>query len=202
MRTLTFTVLVLLAGCAEEERVRVGNSPWYPLPVHARWIYKDVSPTRKDGAARPDLIRVVVKHEKIGAYPCALIANLRGTETPGKEHIYVTADGVFLAAVEGRRLSPPLRMLKLPPKAGDSWQTDLRENNALRKGIYVQDEEDVTVPAGTYRAVTLRGEISEAGVRTTDFKYWFAEGVGMVKQVVRKDGQTAVFELERFEKPF
>jgi hypothetical protein len=77
----------------------------------------------------------------------------------------------------------------------------VRERGGTGQGLYLMGEEDVTVPAGKYRAVTLQGEINLLGGKQTTFTYWFAEGVGMVKQVVRQDGRTAVYELEKFEVP-
>jgi hypothetical protein len=194
-------LLLLGAGCSREETVAVRDSPYYPLKVGCRWVYKGTGPVQKGAKDPPRLVRKVIAHEKVGGYPCAVIANLRGNDTPRKEHVYATAEGVYLVAIEGRRLSSPLRILKLPPKAGEHWRSDLKDKASLRKGVYVMGEEEVTVPAGTYKAVTLRGEISEPGDRTTDVKYWFAEGVGMVKQLVRTAAHTAVYELERFEMP-
>ncbi len=201
LRTLSLIALVLGAGCSRDEVMVVRDSPYYPLKVGCRWVYKDTGPARKGVAKPPDLVRTVVNHEKIGDYPCALIINERGKEAPHTEHVSATAEGVYLVAIEGRRLSSPLRILKLPPKAGEHWRADSRDKNPLRKGIYIMGEEEVTVPAGTYKAVTLRGEIVEEGGRTTDVNYWFAEGVGMVKQLVRTDGQTAIYELESFKTP-
>jgi hypothetical protein len=193
LRTISlFALMLLAAGCGRNEPVVVRDAPWYPLQVGCRWEYRGKG---------PKLIRQVVRHEKVGDYPCALIANLRGDAPARKEHVYANAGGVFLVAIEGRRLSSPLRILKLPPRAGESWKTDFKENDTLRKGLYVMDKEEVTVPAGTYRAITLRGEITDGGGGRTNVTYWFAEGVGMVKQLIRQDGQVAVYELERFDRP-
>ena len=57
------------------------------------------------------------------------------------------------------------------------------------------------VPAGAYHAITLHGEVREGAAQTLAFTYWFAPGVGMVKQVLKKGGRATVYELERFEAP-
>src|SRR5262249_32104208 len=102
--------------------------------------------------------------------------------------------------------SRPLPLLKLPPKPGESWQSLIkdRDNGRVveRRGVYLVGEDDVKVPLATYKkAITLSGEISTGGVRREEFTFWFADGGGMVKQRVRVDGKTAVYERKEHIKP-
>ncbi len=61
-------------------------------------------------------------------------------------------------------------------------------------------EKEVKVPAGTYKAIPVAGQDIEAnGVKITRLTYYFAENVGMVKQVIEIENNKIIIELERFE---
>src|SRR5262245_36497111 len=105
VRTVPLLALLLL-GCAGPRRpepVEVRDSPWYPLRVGMRWVYR--------GPGKP-LTRRVVRRERVGEYPCALIETRRGNQLVLREHVFTQPDGVYLAAVDGQRVTPPLRFLK------------------------------------------------------------------------------------------
>jgi hypothetical protein len=193
LRTVPLLALLLLgcAGARRPEPVEVRDSPWYPLRVGMHWVYR--------GAGLP-LARRVVRHERVGEFDCALIESRRGNKPFLLEHVCTRPDGVYLVAVDGNRITPPLRFLKLPPHGGESWTIGFREGNAARTGVYLLEKGEVTVPAKKYHALILRGEIQENGMPKRAFTYWFAEGVGMVKQAVRGDKRTLVYELESFDK--
>ena len=78
---------------------------------------------------------------------------------------------------------------------------NLKRGPLTSKGVYQVGEESVAVPWGTFQAVTLRGESYEGDSRTATFTYWFAPGVGIVKQVLRAGSKRTVMELEEFESP-
>jgi hypothetical protein len=94
---------------------------------------------------------------------------------------------------------PPILILKLPPKKGESFSVDSKAGGKNYKGVFKIAEEDVTVPAGTYKgAVRVTSQDLEAdGLRPT-ITTWYAEKVGMVKQVIAEGGQTITIELEKF----
>ena len=72
-------------------------------------------------------------------------------------------------------------------------------------GKYEMSNEDVKVPAGTYKdALVVRAEMLEkAGDKTVATKstMWFAKNVGMVKQSIVIDETRIVLELEKMEVP-
>ncbi len=184
---------LLLLGCRgtpPAEAPRVEDSPYYPLKVGANWVYR---------AGKHRMTREVVRHELIGKIACARVESKRDGKLWLTEHVHATTEGVFLLALESKPLATPLRLLKLPPRPGDHWETKSRDGSG--RHVYLLEEGDVTVPAGSYRAMILRGEVVEDGRRHSAFTYWFAPGVGVVKQLVHKGNETAVYELERFEIP-
>jgi hypothetical protein len=192
-------LVLLLLGCGKapaEKAIKapaaapgqVADSPYYPLKIGTKWTYK---------GGKTRMTAEVVRHEDLGGLACAVIENRREGKVLRKEHVQATAEGVFLVGVEGRRLKAPVRLLKAGPKPGDHWETQSRDGR--RRDTYLIEAGDVTVPAGTFATVIVRGEIVEDGRRTSAFAYWFAKDVGIVKQMLVEGGRTTVYELECFE---
>ncbi len=173
--------------------MRVADSPYYPLQVGTRWEYRE---------AKESFAVVISKHEIIGGIPCAVVQTERGGRRMASEHVYATEAGVFRQAVDGKKLPRPIPILKLPPQKGDSWEVDWPRGQQQRTAIFTTAAvaEEVEVPLGKFQALTVHGEIRETEGRTV-FKYWFAAEVGLVKQVLQKQGGSMlVYELEKFAK--
>ena len=60
-------------------------------------------------------------------------------------------------------------------------------------------EEEVTVPAGKYKAVTSELEVMASGVNVKT-RYWFAKDVGVVKQTMEFNDKNVEMELSKFQK--
>jgi hypothetical protein len=175
-----------------------GESPYCPLGVGTTWHYKV-----GDGKV---VIRVV-RHEKVGDVPCAFLEARRDGKVVGSEHLAVTADGVYrhtISQAPGDKsatltLKPPLLVLKLPPRKGDAWKVDSKGDGKTFRGAFKADEQEVKVPAGTYKAVRVASQDLEVNGLKPVVTTWFAEGVGMVKQVVQEGDSKIEIDLEKFE---
>jgi hypothetical protein len=187
--------LVAPAGGAED---KLPESPWYPLRVGTSWQYK-----AGDGKFQ---VRVA-RHEKVGEAPAARLETVRDGKVVAVEHVGVTADGVYRYDLESSRddqklteeYKPPILLLKLPPKKGETFQTDSKASGRSYKGTFKIGEEEVKVPAGTYKAVTVTSQALEVDGLKPTLTVWYAENVGMVKLVLGEGGQKVVLELEKFE---
>ena len=110
-----------------------------------------------------------------------------------------TDKGVFRHRGNGVELSPPVCLLKYPFKKGDTWESETTlGNQQMKVKAKAVDFEEVTVPAGKYKAVKADGEFAVAGF-TANFSYWFAPDVGIVKQTQESNGMKVSFELEKYE---
>jgi hypothetical protein len=205
---LAGAVLVLMAGAAQGAEDKMAETPYYPLRVGATWHYK---------AGGGKFSVRVAGHEKAGGRMCARVET---TNADGKvsslEHLYVTAEGVYRQDIQGARrdqasrggvpalgpvqtLDPPLLILKLPPRAGDSWGIDSQVRNTTFKGKFKVASEEVKVPAGSYKTFRVGSEdLEEAGNKLTVTSY-YAEGAGLVKQVLEVERSKIVIELEKYE---
>jgi hypothetical protein len=192
---LSSAALALLVGCQPASRLdpaAMSESPYYPLKVGTIWVFRG-----------PDHQRVmrVARHEAVDGVKCALVETLRDDRVIEEAAVCAMADGVYILAADGEKLSTPLPILKLPPRPGRTWRVNFNKGGRPSQGLYLLGEEKVHVPAGAYHAITLHGEVREGAAQTLAFTYWFAPGVGMVKQVLKKGGRATVYELERFEAP-
>lgn len=93
----------------------------------------------------------------------------------------------------------PWYALKFPIKVGDKWDFDYSRSGPItgQKGTTtVLGEEEVTVPAGKFKAVKLERVITAQDGKVLDkpFKItvWFAKGIGRVKVVPSEGSKLAL----------
>jgi hypothetical protein len=169
------------------------SSPYYPLKIGTQWEYQ-VGPTV--------VSMRVVKHEKVGDAMCALIETyVDGNRVPvASEHISAGPDGVFRHSFNTARASEPICILKLPVKKDQTWKFDAKIATETVKGTFKCGEEDVKVPAGNYKkAVSSYTTECDLNGAKAEFKYWFAPGVGVVRQTMTIGGRDIESKLVKFE---
>jgi hypothetical protein len=192
-RCLSFVALVVLAvgGFAPAAEDAVVTTPYFPLAVGSKWSYK---------CGENHFRLEVVKFEKVGATNCAKVGLFVNDKSQAAEHIAVTKDAVLRFSFDGKKAEPPIPFLELPIKDGKTWKVESKVDGQPLKGSFKSGVEDnVKVPAGTYKTVTVTGTDLEANGVKLGLKYYFAENVGMVKQVIDIAGQKIVIELEKYE---
>src|SRR5262249_20745653 len=94
---------------------------------------------------------------------------------------------------------PPLRFLKLPPVAGESWRAKSTIGDTSTVVTFELRQESVTVPAGrfdTFASVANDIPISGQPVSGT---YWFASGYGLVRLLLKAGNDETLLELVNFE---
>ena len=124
-RTVPLLAL-LLFGCARPrpEPIVLRDSPWYPLPVGARWDYKGGALT---------MTRRVLAHDRVAGTPCAFIESRLGREVILREHVAAKEDGVYLMAVDGRRVVPEEPVLQVQRQDHQDAGCTGQQKNPLRK---------------------------------------------------------------------
>ncbi len=193
-----------------EEKVK--ETSFYPLQVGTTWHYR---------RGESKFTVRVVKHEKVGDVPCALLESKCDGKVGGREHLAVKDNGIYrydvsslfksdkprLKTKEGevfhtQTLKPPMLVLKLPPKKGDDWKiVSQGEVEVFRGSFKVDEEQEIVVPAGKFKAFRVVARdvegtaLSPAPVITS----FYAEGVGMVKQLIEIGDAKTEIVLEKFE---
>lgn len=178
-------VAILVTGLTINAQEK--TTPLYPLKVGNTWTYK------VSGG------EVQVKVEKKEADSYKLETSAQG-KVAATENVQVKDDGVYRVGVNGLKPEAPIKFLDLKAKKGDKWPVDTKVQGQEIKGDFVLKEEDVTVPAGTYKGATLVEGVNFkiAGMDTT-IKCWYAKDVGIVKLEFKLGGQDATLELTKFE---
>jgi hypothetical protein len=158
----------------------IQGARYYPLKEGAAWVY------RHNGG--PPYTQRVAGQEKIGDQLCALIETVHDDgEVTFREHIGVTPDGVFRYTAKGKEINPPLCLLKLPVKKGETWEIKYRHGENVVKGTGSTGKEIASykTAAGTFRVQSSTldcvGSEDEAHVVVTTY---FALDVGVVYQTI------------------
>jgi hypothetical protein len=194
----TAGAMLVLAAMTVSAQEKMPETPYFPLRVGTTWHYKS--------ADSKFLVRVAA-HEKVGDGLAARLETVKDGKVIATEHLRVTAEGVVRLDVsfsDGDKKvtevpKPAILVLRLPPKKGDAFSVNSTVNEKVYKGTFKIGEDEVKVPAGTYKAILVSGQDVEVeGVKPT-MRAWYAENVGLVKQEVTAAGTKTEFELEKFE---
>jgi hypothetical protein len=187
--TFFLSATVSLAGGKKGQE----GPDYYPLQVGNQWNFKlDVN--GKEAA----IIMRIAKIETIKEQPYArLEAEVMGKVT-ATEHLRKTDKGLIRLRTNTIEVDPPLLLLKYPVKAGDKWQGAFTADGKNAKYESHVTEEMVKVPAGRFKAMRVAIRIEE-GTMMANTTYWFAPGIGIVKQTVEAPGLTMTMELEKYK---
>src|SRR5262245_47375531 len=133
---------LLLGGCHAQDPTN--TTSLYPLKIGNKWTYR----------CGENRIEVEVKGVmKIGKDEAFELMTSRDGTALMSEFIAVRADGIYCVRMEKKLVIPPLCILKLPVKKGESWKFNSRVSKQSLKGSFaVSESKGVKVPAGTYDA--------------------------------------------------
>jgi hypothetical protein len=168
---------------------------YYPLKVGTKWHYR----VKTDDAEAKQMINRIAKIEKIDGKLLALLETVADDKVVATEHLSTTAKGVFRHRFNEMEISPPLCLLKYPVKKGESWESETKFGDTKAKVTCRAGTEEIEVPAGKYKTVTVLVEtlVDDTKISST---YWFAAGIGVVKQTADVGGKKLKMELEKVEK--
>jgi hypothetical protein len=157
-------------------------------------------------AAQDKLKETSYYPQKVGNTLCAFLETERDGKVVGSEHVAVGDDGVYrhdltvtAEKTAAQKLNPPILVFKLPPKKGDSWKIDSKVDGKTFRGTFQVGEQEITVPAGTYKAFRVASQDLEVNSLKPAITTFFAEGVGMVKQIIEIGNAKVEIELEKIE---
>jgi hypothetical protein len=190
MIRLALGALVLLVG--EAALAQNASYEYFPLKPKSKWTYK----------VQDQTVEVqVATTEKFGGEECTKVDTIVNGKVQASELYSVKADGVYRVKIKDDKIDPPVKILSIPAKKGDSWQINSKVGSQPISGKFTVKEvnEKVTVPKGTYDAILVEGaDLYVAGTKTT-VKVWFAKGVGVVKLTYKIQDTESVLELTNYE---
>jgi hypothetical protein len=195
----TLAVAVAAGECSQAQTA-LSNAPssktseLYPLTVGSKWHYRM---TVEDETV--SCVTAIDKMEKIdGQDAFRLEVTIEGVVT-GSEHLASNEKGVFRVRMNDESIQP-FTVIKLPLKVGENWKETIQtEDGVLTTTTTVLAEEEVTVPAGKFRAIPLRIDMEDPEIGTITSTIWFAANVGIVQQTTDVGGMQIVMALEKYE---
>ena len=191
MKRILSSVLLLAAVALPASGAdKAPGSDYYPLKIGTQWTYQ-IGPV--------EVTMRVAKHEKVGDVMCGVVESSVDGKVVATEHISAGENGVFRHTFNGQKASEPLCILKLPVKKDQEWAFNAKIANETVKGKFKSGEEEITVPSGKYKAVTSFTTECELNGNKAEFKYWFAPGVGVVKQTMNIGGNMIESVLKKVE---
>ncbi|MBX9623738.1 MAG: hypothetical protein K2X82_07975 [Gemmataceae bacterium] len=162
------------AGAPVPEAVKRGPG-FYPAEVGTKWVYE------QDGVVHTqEITRAEVRRDGTRLTVRVKIADeWDDTYDVGKEAVVWRTSGRFVI---------DQAMLQFPLKAGGSWAVEMPHQEGLKAfsgRTTVGETEEVSVPAGTFRATRVVFEATAANGRDLGtpevYTYWYAPGVGLVR---------------------
>lgn len=188
------SLLVLVAAPTVDGQEKAATKVDYlPLKVGNSWTYKV-----EFGGQNLSISQKVSKIEKKNNQDVASIDSDFGGQMI-TEQTSSTDKGVFRYSFQGINVDPPIQALKLPAKKGETWDAKFSiMGQDLTAKMKTEGEEDVTVPAGKYKAVIVAMDMEIMG-QMISAKSWFAPNVGIVKQTFNFAGNNGTSELEKVE---
>jgi hypothetical protein len=199
MRKILLAVALLLAA------ITVRADPLLPTGEGTSWEYA-ATETLPGAAPVRSVVTVRAGRELLDGKDTVKLETFAGDNLTRTELVSVDQNGIACLARSGKdgkitKLNPPQPIIAAPLEVGAAWELEGEVlGNKMHQRFSVVAEEDVTVPAGTYRAFHLHCE--DASLMSIKLDRWFAPGTGLVKEsaVVRGPGmiQRATLELTGF----
>lgn len=150
---------------------------FFPLTTGSRWVYQTPIGERvevvTDVVVESNVTHVTV--ERVGG----------GGRRFDSQVVAVSQSGLTAIESLGTQLTPHQRLLSVPAKSGDSWETmaglpQLPDELKETRTAYLEDT--VVVPAGRYRTIRVEAERKLDGLSSKNV-YWYAPSVGLVKKL-------------------
>jgi hypothetical protein len=165
------------AGQAAPGTKEKGPAYYFPSTLGDRLEFEATA----DGKPAGGFVLEVLEVEKKGGAVVVTVSN----DSPGTGRLTyqyrLTESGVERLRSGDTAYAAPVPLLRLPAKAGDTWEWTHPISKTKRSYKTVK-EEVVEVPAGKFKAVRVETVIDDEGTYTD----WYAPGLGNIKREVSR----------------
>jgi hypothetical protein len=194
MRKSFLAVALLLAA------VSARADQLLPTGDGTSWEY-DATETLTGAAPVHSVVTVHASKQLLDGKEVAKLETLSNNVVSKTELVSVDENGVACLARSGKdgkiaKLNPPETIIAAPLKVGGAWEA---AGMKMHQRFTVLAEENVTVPAGRFRAFHL--QCKDSSLMSITLDRWFVPGTGFVKEttVVRGPGvmQGTTLELNK-----
>ena len=198
MRKLFLAAGLLLAA------ITVHAEPLLPTTEGTTWEY-DSTETLTGAAPVHSIVTVRAGKQLFEGKELVKLETLSGGAVTKTELVSVNEQGIVCLARSGKdgkmaKLNPAEIIVPAPLRVGAAWDSEGEVlGNKMHQHFTVVAEENVTVPADSFRAFHLQCE--DSSLMSIKLDRWFVPGTGLVKEtaVVRGPGvlQRVTLELKK-----
>jgi len=193
-RLVIGSAAVFLGGVLLAQAPKDYSDGYFPLKPKTKWTYK----------VQDQNIEVVVAGtEKVGTDECTKVDTLVNGKVVASELYTVRVDGVYRVKVKDDKIDPPVKVLQLPVKKGDSWDVKSKVGTQQVSGTFKlkDDKAKLKIMDKDVEAVHVEGaELDVAGTKTT-VQMWFVKDKGIVKLSYKIQEAVSDLELTKFDAP-
>jgi hypothetical protein len=167
------------------------KEPYYATKVGTKWVYDY-------GGSEMTVVASHVEKKDDGTVVTCDYVSADGKQTPAHKCL-VSSAGVWMTEEVGEEYTPAWQLFKSDAKVGEVWKVATARIALRISSTYtVAEEEEITVPAGKFKAAKLN--ITDfnvgGGPGGTAYSIWYARSVGEVKRVT--DDGKLIRELKAF----
>jgi hypothetical protein len=157
---------------------------YYPLGEGYSWQYEATIREEKS-----EVWKNVTGKEKVGGEECFVVEDRGMGGDFRKLSVSKGKNGVHVLGMR-REVAQPFPWLKFPLEKGARWLHTLEAQEGAPKRTLeftVEGEEEISVPAGDFKAQRVRLSITEDGTdKRFEYRMWYAPDVGEVKRVMKR----------------
>lgn len=163
----------------------------FPLIKGSQWEF-DVNVNGMALSVAQEMTQVTKKGDQTTA---TLTTKVNGMDI--EEELSIDDKGIHRHSFNNMKLDKPMLSFKYPVQP-QKWTESVKvQGMDLDVKMEMKAAEDVTVPAGKYKAIPVVIEVSVQGQEITATNY-YAEGVGIIKQDANLAGTKFTSELKKY----
>jgi len=135
-----------------------------------------------DGVDRHVIVEEVVTSTiREGRHLVQICRRQVGTDAVSNHGFEVSNDGLRQTVMDGKELKHACLLLKLGARIGDEWTNAGSEDTWCVGKFAVEGEDELTVPAGKFKAIRVKN-VSKFMGQTVTIVSWYSDGIGLIRQ--------------------
>lgn len=191
-KVLFSAFLALIVALFSDVGVAFAEEPFMPTAVGTRWLYSSGTVAVEER---------ILSVDDVDGEKCLRVGTFVNSMPLAYEHIAVRKDGLYRVTIGGEKVVPPVCFLKISGGSSEKWKIQSKVGEEPVVGDFVAGKTLVNVPAGRYTAVTSKGTNFKVPNGELEFTYYYAPGVGKVKQLVKLGENSTELLLEALVLP-
>jgi hypothetical protein len=166
----------------------------YPMATGMKWTYNLVG-------KNIEMINEIVGEDTVGDRKGFNVSTKVNGAEVARETIQIDKGKAFRLSLNGNAIEPPVEFFRIEAADNEKWEGEFTLMGSKASSTFATTIEDLEVPFGKIKGAKKVVAEAKDGTNTVISTFWFADGVGMVKQKIVLNGAEVVdVELKSFDK--